>query len=187
MIGLSATNCANGDWLAREEVDASSKEEMLNALGKAATSLRTRLGESAASIQRYDTPLAQATTSSLEALKAYTLAGRTGGATRYEGLLRHAIELDPSFAVAYCQLSGAAAGAGEAQQAAEYAQKAFDNRDRATERERFFIDETYYGLTLGDIERELSVYDTWEQIYPRDSGRFKLMILAHDRNSFSHH
>jgi len=168
VIGLNATNCSNGDSLAREDVQAARKEEVLSALGKDATSLRKRLGESLASIQKFDTPLEQATTSSLEALKAFTLATRSGGATPYTPLLQHAIKLDPNFALAYAVLSDYYDACGEAELASQYAQKAFDNRAHATEQERLGITATYYAAVLGDLDRELPIYPVLEQMYPRD-------------------
>lgn len=169
VIDLKAMNCFSGDSLASEEGQASRKEEVLTALGKAAKSLRQRLGESRASIQKFDTPL-EAQTSSLEALKAYSQVARTGGAIPYKLLLERAIELDPNFAAAYVGLSDAYAGAGDPELAAQYAQKAYDLRDHATEEERLGITATYYGAVLGDSEKELSVYPVWEQMYPRTWG-----------------
>jgi DNA-binding winged helix-turn-helix (wHTH) protein len=168
VIGLNATNCSNGDSLAREDVQAARKEEVLNALGKDATSFRKRLGESLTSIQKFDTPLEQATTSSLEALKAFTMATRSGGATPYTPLLQHAIELDPNFALAYAVLSDYYDACGEAELASQYAQKAFDHRAHATEQERLGITATYYAAVLGDLDRELPIYPVLEQMYPRN-------------------
>ena len=169
VIGLSATSCASGDSLAREEVQASRKEEVLNVLGNAATSLRKRLGESLTSIQKFDTPLEQATTSSLEALKAFSLAARPNNSASGT-LLHRAIELDPNFADAYVQLSARYDNAGEAELASQYAQKAFDHRDHATERERLFISSMYQALVLGDLDQEMSILHAMEQMYPRDWG-----------------
>ena len=169
VIGLNAMNCSSGDSLASEEAQVSGKEEVLNALGKAAMSLRERLGESRASIQKFDTPI-EAQTSSLEALKAYSLVVRSGGTIPYALLLERAIQLDPNFAAAYAGLSDYYAGAGDVQLAAEYAQKAYDLREHATEEDRFRISANYYCLVLGDLERELSVYPAWERMYPRSGG-----------------
>ena len=182
VIGLNAENCATGDSITREEVHAARMEEVLDALGKAATSLRKRLGESLTSIQKFDIPLDQATTSSLEALKAYSLAALPDDSARGP-LLQHAIELDPNFADAYVQLSARYDAAGEAELASNYAQKAFDHREHATERERLYITAIYYAFVLGDLDQNLSIYRAMEQIYPRDWGAWNdsasdLLILG---------
>ena len=171
VVGLNAMNCANGDSLAREEMQALRKEDVLNTLGKAATSLREKLGESLASIQKFDTPVARATTSSLEALKAYSLGFRAAdvkGDLEAIPFLKHAIELDPNFALAYTNLAFRYSNLGESELAAEYAQKGFDRRERVTEREQFVISAAYYFAALGDLDQEMRVYQVWEQTYPRD-------------------
>jgi eukaryotic-like serine/threonine-protein kinase len=150
-------------------VHVTRKEEVLDALGKAATSLRKRLGESLTSIQKFDIPLDQATTSSLEALKAYSLSALPDDSARGP-LLQHAIELDPNFADAYVQLSTRYDAAGEAELASDYAQKAFDHREHATERERLYITAIYYALVQGDLDQEMSIHRALEQMYPRDWG-----------------
>jgi eukaryotic-like serine/threonine-protein kinase len=170
VINLKAINCATGDSIAREELQTSRKDDVLDTLAKIGTRLRQKLGESLASIQKFDTPIAQATTSSLEALKAFTLAGKSGGMISDVPFLLHAIDLDPKFALAYAQLADSYFSAGEVEQASLYAQKAFDLSGRVTERERFQIVATYYYSTLGDLHKELSVYPIWEQMYPRDLG-----------------
>jgi eukaryotic-like serine/threonine-protein kinase len=170
VIGLKAINCASGESLGREETQASRKEEVLNTLGKAATSLREKLGESLASIQRFDTPVERATTSSLEALKAYSLglkAADTKGDVDAIPFLKRAIELDPNFATAYSNLVWRYDNLGEWNIASEYAQKAFNLRERVTDREQFEISAAYYS-TLGDLDQELRNYQVWEQTYPRD-------------------
>lgn len=172
VIGLNAMNCASGDSFAREEMQASRKEEVLNTLGKATTSLREKLGESLASIQKFDTPVEQATTSSLEALKAYSVGFRTLGTVESASAIpffKHAIELDPNFADAYAQLATAYGNLDETDLAAENAQKAFDLRSRVSEREKLNIASRYYWTVLGDIEQETRTYEVWEQTYPRDA------------------
>jgi len=172
VVGLNAMNCASGDSLAREEMQASRKEDVLNTLGKAATSLREKLGESLGSIQKFDAPIEQATTSSLDALKAYSLGYRTMATASNTGALpffKHAIELDPNFADAYAQLATAYGNMGETDLAAENAQKAFERRDRVSEKEKLNISSRYYWTVLGDLEQEVHTYQLWEQTYPRDA------------------
>jgi serine/threonine protein kinase/tetratricopeptide (TPR) repeat protein len=172
VVGLSATNCATGDSLATEQARASKKEEVLKALDKAASQLRDKLGESLSSIQKFDIPLEETTTSSLEALKAYSLGLKTHrekGDTAALPFFEHAIQLDPNFAMAYRALSGAYSGLGESEQALQSAQKAYDLRDRVTERERLNIESNYYLIATGDLVKASQVYELYVQTYPRDS------------------
>jgi DNA-binding winged helix-turn-helix (wHTH) protein/tetratricopeptide (TPR) repeat protein len=170
LLTLKAFNCSNGDLLASTEVRASDKNHVLDSLGIAASKIRSKLGESRTSITKYDVPLLQVTTSSLDALKLFSVYARGGGLVSPVPVLRRVVELDPNFAAAYVQLSDAAYDAGEAELASEYAQKAFDLRDRVSERERLAISATYYGATLGDSELELRSWEVLQQIYPRDWG-----------------
>src|SRR5579862_545228 len=178
-LTLRASNCADGKSIASDEVLAKNKDSVLDALSMASSDIRKKLGESLASIQKYDAPLQQATTSSLEALRALSLSVPH---PMDSGLpfLKRAVELDPHFAVAYVQLSDVYDAAGESELAAEYAQKAFDNRAQASERERLNILETYYYATLGDTDRELSVYPVWQQTYPREAGPWVDSSDAHN-------
>jgi eukaryotic-like serine/threonine-protein kinase len=172
VIGLNAVNCANGDSLAREEMQASRKEDVLNTLGKAATSLREKLGESLASIQKFDTPVEQATTSSLDALKALSEGDRlliTTGDQAAIPFLKRAVELDPNFAAAYSSLANAYGNLGETDLAAANAQKAFERRERVSEREKLDISSRYYWTVLGDLDQETHVYEVWARTYPRDA------------------
>ena len=172
VLGLTATNCATGDSLATEQARASQKAEVLKALDRAASQLRDKLGESLSSIQKFDTPLEETTTSSLEALKAYSLglkAHREKGDTAALTFFQHAIQLDPNFAMAYRALSGAYSGLGESEQARQYAQKAYDLRDRATDRERLTIESNYHLIATGDLVKAGQVYELFVQTYPRDS------------------
>jgi serine/threonine protein kinase/tetratricopeptide (TPR) repeat protein len=170
VITLKAVNAATGDSLAEEQAQASKKEDVLNSLGTAVSNLRGKLGESLASIKKFDKPLEEATTSSLEALKSYTEANaaRTKG-DEYGAvpLFKHAIELDPTFASAYAYLGTTYSNMGQAELYEQYLKKAFDLRDRASERERLYIAGHYYD-SLGDIEQSLQTWQLYYQTYPND-------------------
>jgi len=166
VIALHAVNCATGDSLAQEQEQATGKEKVLGALSRAATDLRKKLGESLNTVQRYDTPI-EATTSSLEALKAYSVA------TKKEELeaipsLRRAIELDPNFASAYAALGIWYANVGENALARENISKAYALRDRVSERERYRISGAYYTYVTGEVEKANQSYIEFAQAYPRD-------------------
>jgi len=168
---LEAVNGHTGDSLAREQVEAESKEQVLGALGKAASRLREKLGESLASIQKFDAPIEQATTSSLEALKAFTLGHeQRDKAADLEAIpfYRRAIELDPNFALAYAELSVVYYNSDQAELAAELAEKAFALRDRVSEREKLYISSQYYGNGTREIEKDIEVLELWKRTYPRD-------------------
>ena len=170
-ISIAAANCQTGDLLAQEQTEAANKEEVLGALGKAATRLREKLGESLNSIQKFDTPIEQATTSSLEALKAYSLGKKLQVDAGDEESLpsyKRAVELDPNFAVAYADLGLVYGNIGETRLSDEYLRKAYELRDRVSEAERFRITSLYYGFTTGEVEKENQTYELWEQSYPRD-------------------
>jgi serine/threonine protein kinase/tetratricopeptide (TPR) repeat protein len=171
VIGLEALNCASGDVLAREQVTAAGKEQVLPALGQVASKLRNEVGESLSSVQKFDVPLDQATTNSLEALKAYTLARKTGnekGDAEAIPFEKRAVELDPNFALAYDALGISYANLNQPSLGANYFKKAFDLRDRVTEREKFHITGLYYGLATGELEKANQTYELWVQVYPRD-------------------
>src|ERR1700751_4243042 len=172
VIGLEALNCASGDVMARQQVTASGKEQVLPTLGQAAAKLRNEVGESLSSVQKFDVPLSQATTNSLEALKAYTLGGKTSrekGAVEAIPLYKRAIELDPNFAMAYSNLGIAYSNLNQPSLAADYLKKAFDLRDRVTEREKSHITALYYDIATGELEKSNQAYELWTQAYPRDS------------------
>jgi tetratricopeptide (TPR) repeat protein len=150
-------------------VTAAGKEQVLPALGQAAAKLRNELGESLSSVQKFDVPLEQATTNSLEALQAYTLGRKTGnekGDADSIPFFKRAIELDPSFAVAYARL-GIAYNLNQPSLAADYLKKGFDLRDRVTEREKFHVTAQYEEVT-GELEKAKQTYELWKQAYPRD-------------------
>jgi eukaryotic-like serine/threonine-protein kinase len=172
VIGTSAVNCQTGDYLAQEQVTADSKEHVLKALGEASTKLRERLGESLKTIQKLDTPIEQATTSSLEALQAYSLGRKTatgqGDYTHAVPLFQRAIRLDPKFAMAYASLGTTYQNLGEKNQAAVTTKEAYELRGQVSEPERFYIESHYYQFVTGDLERARRIYELWTQTYPRE-------------------
>ena len=170
VVSLDAVACNSGDSLAKEQAEAASKEGVLKALGAAASSLRTRLGESLASVQKFDVPV-EATTPSLEALKAYSMGittQRTKGDSEAVPFMRRAIELDPNFATADVGLAVEYGNLGRASLAAEYAKKAYDLRDRVSEREKYRISAFYFDEVTGEIEKATEAYELWAKSYPRD-------------------
>ena len=171
VIGLEALNCASGEVLAREQVTAAGKEQILPALGQAASKLRSEVGESLSSVQKFDVPLSQATTNSLEALKAYTLgakAQRETGDFEAIAFQKRAIELDPNFALAYDNLGISYYNLNQPSLGADYLKKAFDLRDRVTESEKFHITAHYYDIATGELEKANQTDELSEQVYPRD-------------------
>jgi eukaryotic-like serine/threonine-protein kinase len=171
VIGLEALNCASGDVLAREQVMAAGKEHVIPALGQAAAKLRNELGESLSSLQKFDVPLEQATTNSLEALKAYTLSLKTlreKGDAEAIPFYKRTIELDSNFAIAYADLGVTYSNQNQHSLAADYLKKAFDLRDHVTEREKFHVSALYYQLASGEMEKANQTYELWIQVYPRD-------------------
>ncbi len=171
LITIGAVNAANGEALAQTEVRANGKDKVLSALDDASKSVRKKLGESLASIQKFDMPLAMATTSSLEALKALTLGDAKHLQSSDElaalALYKHAIELDPNFALAYARAGTVYNNVGQGELAEEYQKKAFERRDRASERERLYITSHYYADS-GNIPKGLESYELYKQTYPRD-------------------
>jgi len=171
VIGLEAVACGSGDTLSKEQAEASSKENVVKALGTAASALRARLGESLASVQKFNVPI-EATTSSLEALKTFSMGvttqGQKGDAEAIP-FLRRAIELDPNFAVAYAVLGVTYANLSEPSLSAESLKKAYAMRDRVSEKERLRIAAYYYAFVTGELEKEAQTYQLWIQSYPRDN------------------
>jgi tetratricopeptide (TPR) repeat protein len=171
VLELKAVNCQSGDTIAQEQVTASSKENVLKALGTAVSILRSKLGESLSTIEKCDVPLAQATTPSLEALQAYSAALKAasdrGDATAVP-LYKRAVELDSDFAVAYVGLGLSYTNLGEIGLATQNLQKAYELRQRASEREKYYISASYYSFATGDLEKANEIYVEWEHAYPRD-------------------
>jgi serine/threonine protein kinase/Flp pilus assembly protein TadD len=171
VIGLKAVNCETSDILAEAQEQAAGKESVLKALDLAAISVRGKLGESLSSVQKYGTPVEQATTPSLDALKTYSLAWKTHfakGDVAALPLYKRAVEIDPNFAMPYALMAAVYINLGEEGRAAENARKAYELREKVSERERIFIETTYYVLATGELEKAAQVYELWQQTYPRD-------------------
>jgi serine/threonine protein kinase/tetratricopeptide (TPR) repeat protein len=172
LITLEAVNAATGDSLAQAQQQAAGKDAVLSTLSSAAAKLREKLGESLASVQKFDKPLDQATTSSLEALKAYTLGDELH--TRLEDMssipfYQRAIELDPNFALAHLRLGVVAGNTTQLSMATKEVSKAFELRDRTSEYERLYITAFYYSDATGQIEKAIQAWELMKQTYPRDA------------------
>ena len=191
LLLLKATGCANGESLASAEARAKDKDHVLDALGKLASEIRSKLGESLASVQKYDAPPEDATTASLEALKAYSLGYQTMIARNdYPAaipLFQQAISLDPDFAMAYARLGINFYNLDEPARAAENLQKAYDLRERLTEREKLYIAASHDAMATGNMEAARKTYELWEQLYPHDKfGRRSGVVSSfgeYDRDS----
>ena len=171
VIGLKAVNCLNGDTLAQEQATAAGKEKVLDALGEAAGKLRGQLGESLASVQKFDAPLAQETTPSLEALKAASIARKIEhekGSAEALPLYQRAIDLDPNFANAIEGVGIMYGNIGQPMRGTEYLSKAFALRDRASEREKLHITSMYYMAATGELDKAIETFREWQENYPRD-------------------
>ncbi len=173
LLTLKALGCANDQLLASTEAQATDKNDVLAALGKISANIRKQLGESLSSIQKYDTPLEQASTSSLEALQAYSrgrkiaLSGDNATAVPY---YQQAIQLDPNFAMAYAALGTVYENLGELNLAAENTTKAYELRDRVTEKEKVYVDSHYDQFVLGDLTKAQQDYQLWQSEYPQDDA-----------------
>jgi eukaryotic-like serine/threonine-protein kinase len=169
---LNAKNCSTGDNLASQQAQAPNKEGVLKALSDAAAKIRNDLGESLSSVQKYDVPLAEATTTSLEALKSYSLglrAGREKGTSEAIPFHKRAIELDPNFAMAHTSLATSYYNLNQIDSSIAEIKKAYELKDRVTERERSHITTLYYDLVGGDLGKATAGYKQWVEIYPRDT------------------
>ena len=188
VLALEATNCETGDSLAREQADALTPDQVLQAMGSATSRLRGKLGESLSSLQKFDAPISEATTPSLEALKAFSL----GDQIRAKGqqiesipFFERAVALDPNFAMAYGRLSAVYLGIGEPDRASQYSKKAFDLRERCSEREKLILSGSYFHTGIGDLEKAVSQYQIWTQSYPRDfTPHVNLAALYNDAGQF---
>ncbi len=172
VIGLKAVNCNTGDVLAEAQEQAAGKEAVLKALDRATISLRSKLGESLSTVQKYDTPLEEATTPSLEALKAYSLGLKTYYAKGENAPLpfyKRAVELDPNFAMAYARMSVTYTNLSDEQRSEENARRAYELREKVSERERFFIEVN----SEGELEKAAQTLELWRQTYPRDDAPYR--------------
>jgi serine/threonine protein kinase/tetratricopeptide (TPR) repeat protein len=175
VLGLKAVNCQSGDTLAQEQVTAASKEKVLDTLGGAATKLRGELGESLATVQKLDVPLAEATTSSLEALQAYSLGTKAADEKGPSAALpynQRAIQLDPNFAMGYRAVGDDYFARGELGRASDYFTKAFQLREHASEREKLHIAADYYWSVTGELDQAAQTYQEEIESYPRYFGAY---------------
>jgi eukaryotic-like serine/threonine-protein kinase len=175
VLELKAVECQKGNTLAEDQVTAASREKVLDALGEAATGLRGQLGESLATVQRFDVPLEQATTSSLEALQAYSLGHKAAsekGSAQSLPYDQRAIELDPNFAMGYAAVGIHYFNLGEPARASEYLTKAFQLREHASERERLKITANYYSSVTGELDKAARTYQETMASYPRDIAAY---------------
>ena len=181
VLGLRAKNCNTGNILDQEQIQAARREDVLNSLSEIARTLRTRLGESRATVEQHSTPLADATTPSLEALKAYStgmsVALSSGNAAAIP-FFRRAVEIDPKFAMAHAILGLAYSSVGESMLSAESTTKGWQLRDRASDQEKFFIDFTYDRQVTGNLEKAYQTLESWLQTYPRGEQPNALGLLG---------
>jgi serine/threonine protein kinase/Flp pilus assembly protein TadD len=181
VITLAAMNAADGETIGQEQTQAASKEKVLEALGHASTDLRGKLGESLGSIQTFDKPLAEATTTSLEALKLETEAAALNNNGDFQGGIastKRAIELDPNFAMAYRGLSVAYSNLGQSEVALQYMKKAFELKDRASEREKLAITSDYYQYS-SQVDKAIEAYELYKRTYPRDNRPLVNLAVAY--------
>ncbi len=187
VIGLKALNCQNGDGLASEQVEVDGREHVLKALGGSATKIREKLGESLATIQKYDAPV-EATTPSLEALKAYSLGMKTWHANGPDAALpffQRAVQLDPQFAMGLARLGSIYAVVGPEALMAESTRHAYELREKVSERERLFIEAHYYDRVTGELDKAASVWEVMQQTYPREVEPYQ--NLANIYGAFGNH
>jgi tetratricopeptide (TPR) repeat protein len=188
VITVDATNCRSGDTIDKQQVQASSKDDVLRALGSAAQKLRSGLGESLASIEKYDAPIQDATTKSLDALKSYSaglVARRQRGDLAALPFLRKAVEQDPDFALAHARLSTVLNNLGEFQPSIDEVKKAYALKDRVSEPERLYITARYASLVENSVQKTIDTYQLWIQTYPRDYTPHVNLASAYDSHNES--
>jgi eukaryotic-like serine/threonine-protein kinase len=184
VLTLNAINCQSGDSLAQQQAEASSKEQVLSALGSAVSKLRGTLGESLSSVEKFDVPIEQVTTASLDALKAFSLGNAEFDRGREMASLpfyRRAVELDPNFAWVYARMGTIYANAGELERAKEYTRKAYELKDRVSEREKLYITEHYYETVTGELDKEIETLELYERTYPSDSVPGNNLAIAYEQ------
>ena len=171
LISLNAVNARTGDTIAQEQFEVDGKDQVLKSLGQGASRLREKLGESLASIQKFDAPIEQVTTSSLDALKSYSLGFEQHSNAKYRDAIpfyKHAVELDQNFAIAYARLAYCYNFTKQNELSREASKKAYELRDRASEREKLYISSSYYGSVTGEWEKQIDTLEVWQSTYPRD-------------------
>jgi tetratricopeptide (TPR) repeat protein len=181
VIGLKAVNCNTGDVLAEAQEQAAAKEAVLKALDNAVVSLRGKLGESLSTVEKYATPVEEATTPSLEALKAYSLGVKTAYTKEETAglpLFKRAVDLDPNFAMAYVWMAAIYRDLNEVGRGTENARKAYELREKVSERERFFIEGGYYMFATGEVEKAAQTCELWQQTYPRDPTPYRCLGVS---------
>jgi eukaryotic-like serine/threonine-protein kinase len=182
IISLEAVNAHTGDSIAREQVETDGKEQVLKSLGQAASRLREKLGESLASIQKFDAPIEQVTTSSLEALKAYSLGLELHSGGKYQDAIpfyKRAIDLDNNFAIAYARLATVYNNTGKFELSREASAKAYEFRDRASEREKLVVTASYYGSVTGEWDKQIEQLEIWQRTFPRDWEPLNLLAARY--------
>jgi serine/threonine protein kinase/tetratricopeptide (TPR) repeat protein len=184
VLTLNASNCQTGDSLAQQQAEASSKEQVLSALGTAVAKLRSTLGESLASVQKFDVPIEQVTTASLDALKAFALGNAEFDHGRPMASLpfyRRAVELDPNFAWVYARMGTVYANAGELELGKQYTRKAYELKDRVSEREKLYVMEHYYETVTGEVDKEIETLELYDRTYPTDSVPGNNLAIAYSQ------
>ncbi|HVS20455.1 MAG TPA: hypothetical protein VHD88_01340, partial [Pyrinomonadaceae bacterium] len=182
VVSLDAVNAHTGEAIANEQFETEGKEQVLKSLGQAASKLREKLGESLGSIQKFDVPIEQVTTSSLEALQYYSLGREQHSSGKYAEAIpfyRRAIELDRYFAIAYARLAVVYTNEGQSELSRQASQKAYELRDRVSEREKLYVEWSYYGNVTGQWDKTSEALELWKKTYPRDWVPFNALALRY--------